>query len=46
MVLPWISAHFAPDDLFQSKEVNYHYLLVEVDRGKLQVTMKRLELRR
>jgi Icc-related predicted phosphoesterase len=34
----------APDDPFQSKEVNYHYLLVEVDRGKLQVTMRRLEL--
>ncbi len=34
----------APDDPFQSKEINYHYLLVEVDRGKLTVTMNRLQL--
>ena len=34
----------APDDPFQSKEVNYHYLLVDVDRGKLKVTMHRLQL--
>jgi Icc-related predicted phosphoesterase len=34
----------APDDPFQSKEVNYHYLLVEVDRGKLKITMNRLDL--
>jgi len=34
----------APDDVFQSKEVNYHYILVEVDRGKLKATMNRLEL--
>jgi len=34
----------APDDPFQSKEVNYHYLLVEVDRGQMSVTMNRLEL--
>jgi 3',5'-cyclic AMP phosphodiesterase CpdA len=34
----------APDDPFQSKEVNYHYLQVEVDRGKLKVTMHRLDL--
>ncbi len=34
----------APDDPFQSKEINYHYLLVEVGRGKLTVTMKRLQL--
>jgi hypothetical protein len=31
-------------DPFQSKEVNYHYLLVEVDRGKLTVAMNRLDL--
>ena len=31
-------------DPFQSKEVNYHYLLVEVDRGKLKITMNRLDL--
>jgi Icc-related predicted phosphoesterase len=34
----------AADDPFQSKEINYHYLLVEVDRGKLTVTMNRLQL--
>jgi acid phosphatase type 7 len=34
----------AKDDPFQSKEINYHYLLVEVDRGSLKVTMHRLEL--
>lgn len=34
----------APDDPFQSKEVNYHYLLVDVDHGKMQVTMNRVQL--
>jgi len=34
----------APDDPFQSKEINYHYLLVDVDKGKLNVTMNRLDL--
>src|SRR5208282_476012 len=34
----------AKDDPFQSKEVNYHYLLVEVDHQQLKVTMNRLEL--
>ncbi|MGB8583125.1 MAG: metallophosphoesterase [Candidatus Sulfotelmatobacter sp.] len=34
----------APDDPFQSKEVNYHYLLVEVDHQQVKVTMNRLEL--
>src|SRR5579862_1772619 len=34
----------ALDDPFQSKEVNYHYLLVEVDRQELKVTMNRLDL--
>jgi hypothetical protein len=34
----------APDDPFQSKEVNYHYLLVEVDQQQLKVTMNRLDL--
>ena len=32
------------DDPFQSKEVNYHYLQVEVDRGSLKATMHRLDL--
>src|SRR5208283_1536393 len=31
----------APDDPFQSKEINYHYLLVEVDHQQLKVTMNR-----
>jgi Icc-related predicted phosphoesterase len=34
----------APDDPFQSKQVNYHYLLVEVDHQQVTVTMNRLEL--
>jgi acid phosphatase type 7 len=34
----------AAEDPFQSKEVNYHYLLVEVDRGSLKITMHRLDL--
>src|ERR1700686_4120709 len=32
------------DDPFQSKQVNYHYLLVEVDGQQLKVTMNRLDL--
>jgi 3',5'-cyclic AMP phosphodiesterase CpdA len=35
----------AATDPFQSKEVNYHYLLAEVDRGDLKITMHRLDLR-
>ena len=34
----------APDDPYQSKEINYHYLLVEVDRQHLSITMNRLQL--
>ena len=34
----------APGDPFQSKEVNYHYLLVEVDHQQIKVTMNRVEL--
>jgi Icc-related predicted phosphoesterase len=34
----------APDDPFQSKEVNYHYLLVELDHQQLKVTMNRIDL--
>jgi len=34
----------APQDPFQSKEVNYHYLLVAVDRRQLKITMNRLDL--
>jgi hypothetical protein len=33
-----------PGDPMSGKDVNYHYLLVEVDRGKMKVTMNRLEL--
>lgn len=36
--------HRAPDDPYQSKEINYHYLLVEVDHQQLKVTMNRLQL--
>lgn len=34
----------APDDPFQSKEINYHYLLVEVDHQQIKVTMNRIDL--
>jgi Icc-related predicted phosphoesterase len=34
----------AKDDPFQSKEINYHYLQVEVDRGGLKITMHRLDM--
>ena len=34
----------APDDPFQSKEINYHYLLVEVSQRQLKITMNRLDL--
>lgn len=34
----------APDDPFQSKEINYHYLLVEVAQDQLNITMNRLDL--
>ena len=33
-----------PEDPFQSKKVNYHYLLVEVDHQQLRVTMNRIDL--
>lgn len=34
----------AADDPFQSKLINYHYLLVEVDHKQLKITMNRLDL--
>src|SRR5581483_4672185 len=34
----------APDDPFQSKGINYHYLLVQVDHRQLTITMNRLEM--
>jgi hypothetical protein len=34
----------APEDPFKSKDVNYHYLLVQVDHQQLTVTMNRLNL--
>lgn len=33
-----------PDDPFQSHDVNYHYLKVELDGRKMKITMRRLEL--
>jgi acid phosphatase type 7 len=35
----------APGDLYRDNRINYHYLLAEVDRGKLKITMNRLELK-
>jgi len=32
------------DDLFKSKDINYHYLVVEVRKSQVAVTMYRLEL--
>ncbi len=34
----------APGDPYQSTEINYHYLLFEVDHQQLSVTMNRLQL--
>jgi Icc-related predicted phosphoesterase len=34
-----------PGDLFQSKEINYHYLLAEVNGKSLKITMNRLEVK-
>jgi Icc-related predicted phosphoesterase len=34
----------APGDPFQSKEINYHYLLVEVGHQQLKITMNRVDL--
>ena len=34
----------APTDLFQSKEVNYHYLMVEVEQRQLKITMNRVDM--
>jgi Icc-related predicted phosphoesterase len=35
----------APDDPFRDNHVNYHYLLVEVERDGIAITMNRLELK-
>jgi Icc-related predicted phosphoesterase len=40
---PYVIPRKPGDPLF-GKDVNYHYLLAEVDRGKMKVTMNRLEL--
>ena len=40
---PYLFAR-APDDPFQGKGVNYHYLMVDVDRSSLQITMHRIDL--
>lgn len=34
----------APGDPFQSKEINYHYLLVDVDHQQARITMHRIDL--
>jgi Icc-related predicted phosphoesterase len=34
----------AASDPFQSKEINYHYLLLEVDHQQVKVTMNRVDL--
>jgi len=34
----------AADDPFQSKDVNYHYLMVEVRDSQVGITMNRLDL--
>lgn len=40
---PYLIPRKAGDPL-SDKPVNYHYLLVEVDRGKMKITMNRVEL--
>jgi len=35
----------APDDLYKDPGVNYHYLLVELRRGSVQITMNKLALK-
>jgi acid phosphatase type 7 len=40
---PYLITRQPGDPLF-GKAVNYHYLRVEVDRGKMKITMERLEL--
>jgi acid phosphatase type 7 len=34
----------APGDLFRDNNINYHFLLVEIDRSRLNVVMNRVEL--
>jgi len=34
-----------PDDPYQDRGINYHYLLVQVDHNRLFVTMKKLEFK-
>src|SRR5690242_3201351 len=33
-----------PSDPFQSKDINYHYLLISVEKDKLTISMHRIEL--
>jgi len=40
---PYLIPRQPADPLF-GKDVNYHYLLLEVDSGKMKITMNRLEL--
>jgi Icc-related predicted phosphoesterase len=41
---PYLVARAPGDPMRGKAAVNYHYLLIEVDRGKMKVTMNRLEL--
>jgi Icc-related predicted phosphoesterase len=41
---PYLIARPRGDPLYGKAAVNYHFLLIEVDRGKMKVTMNRLEL--
>ncbi|MGB7848980.1 MAG: metallophosphoesterase [Candidatus Acidiferrum sp.] len=34
-----------PDDLYKDSGVNYHYLLAQVDRNRLTITMNKIELK-
>jgi len=33
------------DDLYKDSGINYHYLLVDVDKSRVRITMKKLELK-
>ncbi len=35
----------APDDLYKDMGINYHYLLVEVDRTAVKITMHKVEIK-
>lgn len=35
----------APEDSYQDKGINYHYLLVDVEGGRAQITMNKVEIK-